>query len=60
MGLVFVGVAGYVGFATLMEDSAHRTILPIGRRGPARAAFEEGLGAQLKELEHEAGVRGQL
>jgi uncharacterized protein len=60
MGLVFVAVAAYVGFATLMEDSARRSILPIGRRGLARSAFADGLGAQLDELEHEAGVREQL
>jgi hypothetical protein len=60
VGLVFVGVAAYVGFAALLEDNARRTILPIGRRGPARAAFAEGLTAQLDQLEHEAGVREQL
>ena len=60
VGLVFVAVAAYVGLATLIEDSARRSILPIGRRGPARASFSEGLGAQLDELEHEAGVREQL
>ena len=60
LGLVFVGVAGYVGLATLLEDSARRTVLPIGRRGPARTALEGGLAAQLAELEHEAGVREQL
>lgn len=60
VGLVFVGVAGYVGFATLVEDSARRMVLPIGRRGAARDAFGRGLDAQLDELEHEAGVREQL
>jgi uncharacterized protein len=60
VGLVFVGVAAYVGFATLLEDSARRTILPIGRRGLARSAFSGGLDAQVAELEHEAGVREQL
>ncbi len=60
VGLVFVAVSGYVGFATLLEDSARRTLLPIGRRGLAKAAFSDGLGAQLDELEHEAGVREQL
>ena len=53
VGLVFVGIAGYVGFATLLEANAYRSILPIGRRARARAA-------QLSELEHEAGVREQL
>jgi succinate-acetate transporter protein len=60
VGLVFVGSACYMGAATLVEDSARRTILPIGRRGPARHALERGLDAQLAELEHEAGVREQL
>jgi uncharacterized protein len=60
VGLVFVGVACYVGLAALLEDSARHSILPIGRRGLARDAFTGGLGAQLAELEHEAGVREQL
>jgi succinate-acetate transporter protein len=60
VGLVFVAVAAYVGFASLIEDSAHRTILPIGRRGTAKTSFTEGLDTQLDELEHEAGVRQQL
>ena len=60
VGLVFVAVAGYVGLASLIEDSAHRMILPLGRRGAARAAFSESLDSQLQELEHEAGVREQL
>jgi hypothetical protein len=60
VGLVFVGVAAYVGCATLLEDNARRPILPIGRRGLAKAALEEGLEAQLRDLEHEAGVREQL
>ena len=61
VGLVFVAVAGYVGLATLLEDNAHRSILPIGRRGAARAAVDEGYRAQLGHaLEREAGVREQL
>lgn len=60
VGLVFVGVAAYVGFAALVEDSARRSVLPIGRRGSARAAFASGVDAQLDQLEHEAGVRQQL
>jgi uncharacterized protein len=60
VGLVFVGIAAYVGFATLLEDSARRSLLPIGRRGAARDAFAGGIKAQLDELEHEAGVREQL
>lgn len=60
VGLAFVAVAGYVGCATLLEDNARRPVLPIGRRGAARASLTEGLGAQLHELEHEAGIREQL
>jgi succinate-acetate transporter protein len=60
VGLVFVGVAAYVGLAALLEDNARRSILPLGRRGLARAAIGEDLNAQLRELEHEAGVREQL
>lgn len=54
------GLAGYVGLATLLEDSAKRRVLPMGRRARARAAIDEDLAAQLHELEHEAGVREQL
>jgi succinate-acetate transporter protein len=60
VGLVFVGVAAYVGLATLLEDTAKRRLLPIGRRARARAAIDEGLEVQLHQLEHEAGVREQL
>jgi hypothetical protein len=60
VGLVFVVVAAYAGVAALLEDSARRSILPLGRRGLARSAIDAGLDAQLQELEHEAGVREQL
>ena len=60
VGLIFVVIAGYVGVATLLEDNARRSILPIGRRGAAHAALADGLEAQLDDLEHEAGVREQL
>jgi hypothetical protein len=60
VGLVFVGVACYVGLATLLEGNARHPILPIGRRDLARSAFGEDLAAQLEEIEHEAGVGEQL
>jgi uncharacterized protein len=60
VGLVFVGVAAYVGLAALLEDTAKRSLLPLSRRAQTRAAFDEGLEAQLRGLEHEAGVREQL
>lgn len=60
VGLVFAGAAAYLGLAALLEDSARRTLLPMGRRGDARAAVSSGLDAQLTKLENEAGVREQL
>jgi hypothetical protein len=60
VGLVFVGLAACVGFATLLADSARRPVLPTGRRGTARAALRVGLVSRLEALEHEAGVRAQL
>jgi hypothetical protein len=60
VGLVFVAIAGYVGFASLIEDNARKPVLPLGRRGLAKASLTEGLVAQLSGLEHEAGVREQL
>ena len=60
VGLAFVVTAGYVGMAALIEDSAHRSVLPLGRRAAARAAINEGIESQLSELQQEAGVREQL
>jgi uncharacterized protein len=60
VGLVLVGVAAYVGVASLLEDNAKKSVLPLGRRGRERAAIDDGLDAQLHDLETEAGVREQL
>jgi succinate-acetate transporter protein len=60
VGLVFAGIAAYVGVAALLEDAAHRSILPLGRRRAARAAIEGSVQDQFRQLEHEAGVRDQL
>ena len=50
----------YGGIAFLMEDVNRRTILPLFRRGAARAALEGDLGTQVRRITHEAGVRQQL
>lgn len=47
----------YAGLALLLEDSRRRTVLPTLRRGPMREAFTGDFDAQLRDLEHEAGVR---
>ncbi len=53
-------VALYGGFALALEDVQHRTVLPMGRRGEARRAFQGDLGEQVGPIEEEAGVRKQL
>jgi hypothetical protein len=44
----------------LLEDVSGKTVLPIGRQGAARAAIEGDLAAQLRGIEHAAGVRRSL
>jgi hypothetical protein len=50
----------YGGLALGLEDAQHRTVLPFGRRGEARRAFEADLGELVGLVETEAGVRKQL
>jgi hypothetical protein len=59
-GLPIVVAGTYGGLAFLIEDTSQRTILPLFRRGAARAAMEGDLGDQLKRIANEAGVRQQL
>jgi len=56
---VFAGVVDYVGLAALVEDGAHRSILPLGAAA-AHEAVEQGMAAHLDEVHQEAGVREQL
>ncbi|HVV57734.1 MAG TPA: GPR1/FUN34/YaaH family transporter [Gaiellaceae bacterium] len=60
LALAIFCIAMYGGLAFLLEDLQGRTVLPIGRRGPAREAIEGGLGTQLTTLADEAGVRRPL
>ncbi|MER6028821.1 GPR1/FUN34/YaaH family transporter [Streptomyces sp. NPDC001851] len=59
-GVALAVFALYGGFALLLEDTAQRTILPLGRRGRARTSLHGDLGHQLEQAEREAGVRRQL
>lgn len=59
-GVVLGVIALYAAMAFELEDVHHRTILPIGRTGPAHHAIESGIDEQLRGVEHEAGVRQQL
>ncbi|MFI6847712.1 GPR1/FUN34/YaaH family transporter [Kitasatospora sp. NBC_00085] len=60
LGLVVALVAMYTAFALMLEDMRSEEVLPIGRSGPAHAAFEGGLAVQLRNLERQAGVRRTL
>jgi succinate-acetate transporter protein len=59
-GFVLMAVALYTAWALMLEDMRGKTILPVGRRGPARAALEGEVVDQLIGLEHAAGVRRTL
>ncbi|MEU8033776.1 GPR1/FUN34/YaaH family transporter [Streptomyces sp. NPDC049099] len=59
-GVALAAFALYGGFALLLEDTAQRTVLPLGRRGRARTSLQGDLGHQLDQAEREAGVRRQL
>ena len=60
VGIPIMAMSAYGGFAFLLEDSARRTVLPLGRRSSARTALEGDLGDQLATVAKEAGVRHQL
>ncbi len=60
LGCVIAVIALYGGLALGLEDLQGKTVLPIGRRGAARRAFEGDLGEQVGPVESEAGVRKQL
>ena len=60
LGCVIAVIALYGGLALGLEDLQGKPVLPIGRRGAARRAFEGDLGEQVGPIESEAGVRKQL
>ena len=60
LGFVLVAAARYTAWALLLEDMRGRTVLPVGRRGPALAALQGEVSDQLVGLEHSAGVRRTL
>ena len=60
IGVPLVGFSLYGALALLLEDGRQRTILPLGRRGRARASLEGDLASQIEHAEREAGVRRQL
>jgi succinate-acetate transporter protein len=56
---IFVA-AMYGGIAFLVEDVRKEEVLPVVRRGTSKVSMEEGLGAQLAQVDSEAGVRQTL
>ncbi len=60
LSLLLAMVGLYAGLALLLEDSRHRTVLPTLRRGAMRTALTGDLQTQLRDIEHEAGVRRYL
>jgi uncharacterized protein len=60
VGIVLGVVALYAAMAFELEDVHHRTLLPLGRTGPAHKAMASGIEEQLRGVEQEAGVRQQL
>jgi hypothetical protein len=47
-------------FAFEIEEARHRTVLPVLRWRSGRRAIHGCEPAQVKDVEHEAGVREQL
>jgi succinate-acetate transporter protein len=60
LSLCLTVLAFYGALALLWEDTAHATVLPLGRRGAARAALERPQPDQFEQVEQEAGVRRSL
>lgn len=60
LGIVLGVVALYAAVAFQLEDVHHHPVLPLGRTGPAEKAMHSGSLEQVRGVEHEAGVRGQL
>ncbi|SNS18969.1 hypothetical protein SAMN06893096_102421 [Geodermatophilus pulveris] len=60
VGLLLAAVAVYAALALELEGTTGRTVLPVGRRGPGRAAVAGDGPLDPRELAPEAGVRPQL
>jgi succinate-acetate transporter protein len=60
IGLVLCGLAVYAAAAMAIEDARGETGLPLARRGAGAASVGGPFAEQLRRIEREAGVRGQL
>ena len=55
IGVPLLALCLYGNLALLLEEGAQRTILPLGRRGRARAWLEGDIGHQIEHAEQEPG-----
>jgi uncharacterized protein len=60
VGLALCALAGYTALAMALEESHRRTVLPLLRRDTGAGAIAADLRSQVRDIEHEAGVRAQL
>jgi uncharacterized protein len=59
-GVVLCALALYAATAFMVEETSHRSWLPLGRRSGGRRAITGDLDEQLAHIASEAGVREQL
>jgi uncharacterized protein len=60
VGLFLAALAVYAASALLLEGAVKQTVLPLGRRDAGATALGGSLLEQLRDIEHEPGVRQQL
>ncbi|MCZ2816019.1 GPR1/FUN34/YaaH family transporter [Modestobacter sp. VKM Ac-2984] len=60
VGIALAAVALYTALALELEGAQENTVLPVGRRGPGRAAMDGEGPLEPDSLAEEAGVRPQL
>jgi succinate-acetate transporter protein len=60
VGLLLAALALYAAYASGLEDSMKKTVLPLGRRSRGKQAVEGSLFEQLQNVRKEPGVRQQL
>jgi succinate-acetate transporter protein len=60
VGVVLCALALYAALGMSLEDSQHRTVLPLLRRRRGKRAVSEGMMGADHDLEREPGVREQL
>jgi len=60
VGLALCALAVYTALAMALEESHRRTVLPLLRRDTGAVAITAELASQLRDIDHEAGVRAQL